>query len=194
LSKFFKTKRDLALYCDVTRKTLDKYLAMGDCPEPGVRGWNGDKVRAWLRAKIQGNPATQGKPAGLGKGGHKSDASPLDPLEVARAKHKKTVVEYEAKQFDLDLKKGLYIERSKYMSRLHQLGSAVQLPLMQLMIKKQPVKLQMRDAGEIRAENTEDYNKICESMRELFRKWAQEDNADDNGSDDGDVGDGLEAN
>jgi hypothetical protein len=193
LAKFFKAKQDLAVYCDVTRATLDKYLAMGDCPAKGVRGWSGDKVRAWLRAKIQGNPATQGKPAGLGGGGKNSGEGALDPLEVARAKHKKTVVEYEAKQFDLDLKKGLYIERSKVMARLYELGSAVQSPLMQLMVKKQPVKLQMRDAGEIRAENTEDYNKICESMRELFRKWAQEDKADDGSSNGRGVGVDLEA-
>jgi hypothetical protein len=164
-------------------------MSMSESPQKTSKGWNVDSFKIWLEKQIAGNPSTRG-------GDHRSGKASelLDPHEVQLAKHKKTVVEYEAKQFDLDLKKGLYIERSKYMSRLHQLGSAVQLPLMQLMIKKQPVKLQMRDAGEIRAENTEDYNKICESMRELFRKWAQEDNADDNGSDDGDVGDGLEAN
>jgi len=186
--KWARTKKDLAKLCGVTFPTLSKYMAMSESPQKTSKGWNVDSFKVWLEKQISGNPSTRG-------GDHRSgkETELLDAYEVQLAKHKKTVVEYEAKQFDLDLKKGLYIERSKVMARIYELGSAVQAPLMQLMVKKQPVKLQMRDAGEIRAENTEDYNKICESMREIFRRWAQEDKADDGSSNGGGVGVDLEA-
>lgn len=129
-----------------------------------------DRVKLWLENKIASQVSTRGGDMRSGKATDK-----LDAYEVQLAKHKKTLVEYETKQFDLDLKKGLYIERDRYMQRLYQLGHAVQGPLQQLLIKKQPVKLQMRDAGEIRAENTTEYNKFCDVMQDLFNQWIEED-------------------
>lgn len=185
--RFAKTKKDLAKFCGVTFNTLQKYLAMSDCPKKTSRGWNVDRVKLWLENKIASQVSTRGGDMRSGKASDK-----LDAYEVQLAKHKKTLVEYETKQFDLDLKKGLYIEREKYMQRLYQLGYALQGPLHELLIKKQPVRLEMRDAGEIRAENTDEYNKFCDVMTDLFNQWMQEDKINDRIADGADVESDLE--